>query len=70
MRKLLNILKGWFIFIFKKRSVMANQRLKICFQCPFRKGIFCGECGCELHAKAGLEDEYCPKGKWGVENQI
>lgn len=49
---------------------MADQRLKICLECPFRAGIFCRECGCELHAKAEIPEEYCPKGKWGVENQI
>jgi hypothetical protein len=43
---------------------MANRRLKICGECPFKRGIFCGECWCELHAKASLEEEECPKGFW------
>lgn len=70
MRKLKNIITGWYRFLFKKRSIMANQRLNICLTCKYRKGIFCSECGCELHAKAEAPDEHCPKGKWGVENQI
>lgn len=64
MRKLFNICKGWFLFLFAKRSQMAKDRLEICFSCHFRKGIFCGGCGCELHAKAEIEEEDCPKEIW------
>lgn len=64
MKKLFNILKGWFIFMFYKRSEMAKARLVICFQCPLRKGIICGDCGCFLKAKTELDDEVCPVGKW------
>lgn len=32
--------------------------------CKFRKGYFCGECWCEIHAKAEIEEEECPKGLW------
>lgn len=61
---MINIIKGWLRFLFSKRSRMANRRLKICGECPFKRGIFCGECWCELHAKASLEEEECPKGFW------
>lgn len=47
---------------------MAKYRLQFCFDCELRRGVFCGECGCELHAKSEIEDEKCPhpKGnKWG-----
>ena len=68
MRKIYNIAKGWFIFLFYKRSEMSKSRLKICAKCELRQWYFCGECGCELHAKSEVEDEKCPhpKGnKWG-----
>jgi len=64
MKKLFNICKGWFLFLFAKRSWMAKKRLKICFECPFRKGIVCGICFCELHAKVEIKEEECPKGLW------
>jgi Family of unknown function (DUF6171) len=64
MRKFLTICKGWFIFLFKKRSAMAKERLKICFECPKRFGIVCSMCGCELHAKSEIEEEECPLDKW------
>lgn len=63
-----NIIKGWYIFLFKKRSQMASDRLKVCKSCDLRKGYFCGECWCELHAKSEIEDEKCPHpngNKWG-----
>lgn len=62
--KIINIIKGWLKFLFAKRSQMAKDRLVICFECAHRKGIFCGLCGCELHAKAEVEEEECPKGYW------
>lgn len=68
MRKLYNIAKGWFIFLFYKRSEMAQDRLDICKTCSLRKWYFCGECGCELHAKASLKEELCPKDKWPDSN--
>lgn len=64
MSHIWQIIQGWWKFLFFKRSELAKERLKICFQCPFRKIVFCGVCGCELHAKAELEDEECPKGYW------
>lgn len=64
MSRLVNIIKGWYRFLFAKRSQMAKDRLFTCLQCQYRKGIFCGECGCEIHAKAEVEEEECPKGKW------
>lgn len=62
--KILRIIKGWFIFLFGKRTQQASDRIVICLDCKFRKGYFCSICGCELHAKASLEEEECPKGFW------
>lgn len=70
MRKLFNIAKGWYLFLFAKRSQMAKERLKICFECELRKGIVCGVCFCELHAKAEIEQEECPKDKWKKPDQL
>lgn len=58
------ILKGWFRFMFAKRSHMADKRLAICWECPYRRWHFCGKCGCELHAKAEIEEEKCPLNFW------
>lgn len=62
--KVFNIIKGWFIFLFGKRTKQASDRILICLDCKFRKGYFCGVCGCEIHAKASLKDEHCPKYRW------
>lgn len=64
MINLSNIIKGWIRFLFYKRSRMAKERLAVCWQCPLRKGVFCGVCFCELHAKAEIVEEHCPKYKW------
>ena len=67
MKKLLAIIKGWYRFLFRKKSQMAKIRLSICNDCKFRKGRFCGVCWCELDALAELsEDEggECKKGYW------
>jgi hypothetical protein len=58
------IIKGWYRFLFKPQSEMAKKRLAICKVCDLRQGKFCGVCWCELDAKAELEEEKCPKGKW------
>lgn len=64
IKKLKSICQGWYRFLFGKRSEMAQNRLSICMQCRERKGYFCGVCWCELHAKAEVKDEACPKGYW------
>jgi hypothetical protein len=58
------IIKGWYRFLFRPKSKMALTRLEICLPCPFRRGRFCGQCWCELDAKAEVEEEECPKGFW------
>lgn len=58
-----NVIKGWYRFLFKKRSALANSRLSVCKDCELRKGVFCSVCGCELHAKASLIEEKCPDPK-------
>lgn len=60
---MISFLKGWFVFLFLRRSQKAKDRLAICDDCEFRKGFVCGECGCVLSAKAESDDD-CPKGYW------
>ena len=52
------------------KSADFEKRLNICFNCPHfsSKGRItsgrCLECGCFIRAKARLETEKCPIGKW------
>lgn len=62
--KIRSIAIGWFAYLFKPKSQMAQDRLAICDRCSYRKGYFCGKCGCVLAAKAEVEDEKCPVGQW------
>lgn len=39
-------------------------RLAVCEACLFSKGKTCGACGCVLSAKAALQNQKCPLGKW------
>jgi hypothetical protein len=45
-----------------------TRRLSICDICPslkrFAGQMQCGECGCFLKAKAGLNDMKCPLNQW------
>lgn len=43
-----------------------NRRITICNQCPwFEKTLVrCKQCGCFLKAKARLQNQFCPIGKW------
>jgi hypothetical protein len=45
-----------------------QRRLDTCKDCPSLKSLAgqmqCGECGCFLKAKAGLNSMKCPLGKW------
>lgn len=62
--RLKTIAKGWYLFLFAKRTDQARERIAVCYDCPYRKGYFCGVCWCELHAKSMIEEEECPKGFW------
>lgn len=64
MNKLIGIIVGWFRFMFRPASEMAKRRLMICEDCKYRRGAFCGECWCELDAKAEIKEEECPKNFW------
>ena len=64
--ELSNMYFGFKNLIFKdeKIEIEAEKRLKICFECPFRKVSKCSVCGCYLQAKTRGENSKCPKQKW------
>ena len=69
VKKLINIIKGWYYKIFNKNKELANKRIAICNQCSHKLhiemvGDICAECGCVLEAKARVADEYCELNKW------
>lgn len=68
IKKVWNIIKGWFYKLFKKKQSLADQRLSVCNTCTHRiessLGYVCDECGCVLDAKARVEDEQCDLDKW------
>ena len=70
MSQLNEIYQGWKNLLFKNEEIepLAEERSKICFDCPIRDGDYCskklGGCGCYLEAKIRSKDSKCPKGKW------
>ena len=69
VKKLVNIIKGWYYKIFNKNEQLARKRIAICNKCKSKRhidmlGDICDECGCVLEAKARVEDEYCELNKW------
>lgn len=61
---MISIILGWWYWITNYNNWLAQDRLKYCSPCKYRKGMLCGECGCVLQAKARLKEEECPKGFW------
>lgn len=69
VKKLINIIKGWYFYIFNKNEQLAKKRITICKKCHSRThidrvGDICDECGCVLEAKARVKDEQCELNKW------
>lgn len=63
------ILSGFINLFFSKSHpilrALATHRMKSCSDCPFRKEISCGKCGCYLKAKVVTYETTCPEKKWG-----
>ncbi len=63
-----NIIIGWYRKLFHKNNELAKKRLAICDKCPHKmkagKSSWCDICGCELDAKARVEEEICHDGRW------
>lgn len=69
VKKLINIIKGWYYKIFNKNDKLAKKRIAICKRCNScihidMIGDICNECGCVLEAKARVLDEQCKLNKW------
>lgn len=69
VKKLINIIKGWYYKIFNKNDKLAKKRIAICKRCNSCVhidiiGDICDECGCVLEAKARVLDEQCKLNKW------
>ena len=69
VKKLINIIKGWYFRFFNKNEQLARKRIAICNKCKSKRhidmlGDICDECGCILEAKARVEDECCELNKW------
>ena len=63
MKKIRNIIIGWYRKLFNKKPDLAIYRLNICRTCPYKiricKQDLCNLCGCVLDAKVRVEDEQC-----------
>ena len=69
VKKLINIIKGWYFKLFNKHEKLANNRIAVCKKCDSiwhidTLGDICAECGCVLSAKARVKDEKCELNKW------
>ena len=69
VKKLINIIKGWYFYIFNKNEQLSKKRIAICKKCHSRTqidmiGDIYDECGCVLEAKARIKDEQCELNKW------
>ena len=58
------IITAYFHYITGKRFEGRHDRRKICDICHFKKGIFCGQCGCIIKVKTNEENAECPESFW------
>lgn len=64
IRKVRNIILGWYFVAKRYDPMYAKERRKICESCEFKKWGVCTKCGCPIYAKPRIKDEECPEGKW------
>lgn len=68
LRKVRNIIVGWYKKLSKSNSDFAKERQHICRSCPHLEKFigmqFCSICGCEVIAKSEVKDEICLDGRW------
>lgn len=63
MKKLSQILLGWWFWITGETNYVKKYRMKICATCDKRKWFVCSVCGCGLPQKTSLIGEFddgCP----------
>jgi len=75
LSKFLEITKSWITAInpSDEQQRIADQRIAVCNECPFRKYndvgdfYYCGKCGCPLKSKIySPVEKSCPEGRWEV----
>lgn len=68
IRKLLNIIIGWWFRITGSNYDLYKSRIDICNSCEYKKILLgdevCSVCGCFLKAKARVKNEKCMLNKW------
>ena len=64
--QLSTILNGWknVMIVDPEVEILAQERGQACLQCPYKKAITCGMCGCPLKAKLRAVDATCPDNRW------
>lgn len=72
MTKIEQIFWGWAKYSFMTLGYkpkteewhLAEERLYICDECPYREVNKCKICGCNLAAKTLVKEAKCPRNKW------
>lgn len=68
MSKFEEIVSGFSNLLLGKEKELAEQRAKVCAECPIFKDNFCskelGGCGCFIPAKTSSPTSKCPKDLW------
>lgn len=60
---MINIIKGFWLWVFTGRSIIQEERLLICEKCsPYT--LTCPICKCFKEPKAKVPREKCPLNKW------
>jgi hypothetical protein len=60
----INIIKGWFDWLFISPTKLTKKRRSICKGCEFKKRGICTACWCVIKAKTACEGCECIQGKW------
>lgn len=68
IKKIRNIIMGWYRYLFKPKSKLARNREQICKRCSYKETLFgqewCSLCWCLISAKVEVEDEKCNDSRW------
>lgn len=70
LKKLREIINGYYHLLFSNKEQYQIDRLRICKECPMKKGLLCGECGCLIVAKTASKISHCPLQKWNSDKFI
>lgn len=66
-KKIRNIIKSWFLYLFTDVPMFAIKRRNICSGCKYNTKVakmdVCSKCYCVISFKTLVEDERCLDGK-------